>query len=109
MIGAVSITRGQACCYCGTREAIQADHVRSRHAGGLDVPVNLAPLCGHCNMIKSCFWPGHGYHPLPGGDDITTAEAILDAEIMWLRERHAENELADHLWAYYGQPDGGRW
>lgn len=61
--------------------AEQADHIKPRHAGGLDTPENLAPLCVECNKTKSCLWPGHGYHPWPGFDDQDRAREILDAEI----------------------------
>jgi HNH endonuclease len=105
---AAAVTRGQVCCFCGASTGVQADHVRPRHAGGETIPVNLAPLCEPCNSAKSCYWPGHGYHPLPGYDDITAADQILDAEIMWLRRHHDEAELTEHLWRWYGQPDPAR-
>lgn len=103
-----AVVRGQVCCYCESPDEVQADHVRPRHAGGQAIPVNLAPLCSACNRLKSCYWPGHGYHPLPGLDSIDAADAILDAEITWIRARHPEAELTEHIWPWYGQPDGVR-
>lgn len=85
------------CCGCGGRAA-QADHVRPRARGGRDVPVNLAPLCEPCNLVKSDWWPAHPYHPFPGHDDIVAAERIFEAEIAWLRERHGEDEIMAELW-----------
>lgn len=61
--------------------AEQVDHIRPRHAGGSDDPPNLAPLCAECNKVKSCLWPGHGYHPWPGFDRPERARQILDAEV----------------------------
>lgn len=105
---AAAVARGQACCHCGSRDQVEADHVRPRHAGGQSIPANLAPLCRACNAAKACYWPGHGYHPLPGYDNPDLADAILDSEIMWLRARHPETDLVEHLWPWYGQPDPAR-
>jgi hypothetical protein len=94
---AVLRTAGWVCAGCGSR-AWQADHVRPRARGGRDAPVNLAPLCGWCNLVKSDFWPAHPYHPFPDHDDIAAAERIFEAEIAWLRERHDEDEILAELW-----------
>jgi hypothetical protein len=104
-----AVRRGQVCCFCGASAGVQTDHVRPRHAGGQPIVTNLAPLCVRCNAIKSCYWPGHGYHPMPGWEDAATADAILDAEFMWLRRHHPESDLRRDIWPWYGVPDGRRW
>ncbi len=68
------------------------DHVCPRHAGGTAEPGNLVVLCDDCNLIKSCFWPGHGYHPIAGYDDIDRAELILEA---------AGDPVRERLWALH--------
>jgi len=99
------------CVACGDRFGrCQVDHVRPVHAGGLDIPVNLVCLCYECNQVKSCFWPGHGYHQTRlAYDDVFRAHLILDAEITWLREHHSEAEIHEHIWRWYGMPDGASW
>lgn len=87
---AVLISCGRRCVACGARGLIQVDHVWPVAAGGRSVMINLAGLCQPCNLIKSCFWPGHGYHPWPGCDDIGRAAEILAAELAWLRERYPD-------------------
>lgn len=42
----------QACCYCGSREHLAADHLISRKNGGLDVGDNLIWACRSCNSSK---------------------------------------------------------
>jgi hypothetical protein len=93
------------CAHCGSQERLQVDHVRPVHAGGPSIPVNLVTLCQTCNMTKSCYWPGHGYAPMPGFDNPDLADAILDAEITWLRDRHGEPEITEHIWRWYGIAD----
>lgn len=63
--------------------ADQLDHIKPRHAGGDDKPWNILPLCSRCNSIKSCLWPGHGYHPIDGFNDMQQAIIILAAEIQY--------------------------
>ena len=77
---AILRSNGGRCIGCAY-PAEQVDHIKPRHAGGLDTPENLAPICAECNKTKSCLWPGHGYHPWPGFDDPKRAREILDAEI----------------------------
>jgi hypothetical protein len=78
-----AIVRDQRCAACGLPAEV-ADHVQPRHAGGPDIPENLAPLCAWCNKTKSCYWPGHGYHPIPGYDDQAAARDILAAALGYL-------------------------
>ena len=73
-------------CVACPAPARQVDHVKPRHAGGPRIPQNLAPLCIRCNKIKSCMWPGHGYHPLRGHDDPARARQILASELDHLAE-----------------------
>jgi hypothetical protein len=37
--------RQQPCCVAGCRNKAQAAHIKSRGAGGSDVPKNLVPIC----------------------------------------------------------------
>lgn len=97
---------GFRCVACHERTG-QVDHVRPRHAGGLAVPVNLAPLCGPCNRVKSCYFPGHGYHPLTGADDVVMAAAILESELLWLADRHSPREINEHVWRFFDPPYPG--
>lgn len=79
---------GNRCEYCGqgSQESLNADHIMPVHAGGLtfslapphlELDTNFSLLCMTCNKIKSCYWPGHGYHPMPGYDDKEQAQQIL--------------------------------
>jgi hypothetical protein len=109
---------GGRCVHCGSDEELQVDHVRPRHAGGYNVPVNLVTLCRSCNEYKSCYWPGHGYHAKDptlrqlirtdeGFDQVTCkAEMILDSEIMHLRNNWDESIIKQHIWRYFGCADG---
>ena len=93
-----AVARGQVCCYCRSADEVEADHVRPRHAGSRSIPAGLAPLCHLCNIVKSCLWPDHGYHPWPDHDDPVTAAAILVAELAWLAARHPAAEIDAALW-----------
>lgn len=42
----------QACCYCGSREALCADHLIPRVEGGPDDADNLVWACKSCNSSK---------------------------------------------------------
>jgi hypothetical protein len=42
----------QACCYCGSKDHLAADHLISRKSGGLDVGDNLIWACRSCNSSK---------------------------------------------------------
>lgn len=107
----VLLTGNRICLGCGAAgPLIQVDHVRPRHAGGLSVPVNLACLCERCNMIKSCYWPGHGYHPFPAHDDAEQARMILWRELDWLAGRHGGHDaVAGELWGGAGEPGVWSW
>jgi hypothetical protein len=97
------------CTHC-RKSADQVDHVRPVHAGGLAIPVNLASLCGDCNLIKSCYWPGHGYHPFRDHDDAEHARLILWSELDWLAEHHGgHSSVADELWGGAGEPGPWSW
>jgi hypothetical protein len=95
------------CLHCGGPG--QIDHVKPRHAGGQDVPVNLAVLCEPCNKIKSCWWPGHGYHPWPGYVNAEEARKIAFTEIDWLAGRHDWSEVDEALWGAAGEPGTWMW
>ena len=82
------------CVHCGGGPC-QVDHVKALHAGGLTEPINLLPLCPPCNSTKSCYWPGHGYHPLPGFENEPLAKEILRSELDWLL-RYFPEALLDH-------------
>ena len=81
-----------ACCWC---LAGHVDHFKPRHAGGPHIPENLVPLCEDCNTVKSCMWPGHGYHPLPGHGDRRAALAVLAAELEYLQHIYGESRLIE--------------
>lgn len=83
---AAALLRGGRCAYCGSIDGLQIDHVRPLHANGPNVPMNWAVLCGACNKVKSCYWPGHGYHARPGVANEDTAKRILLAELWQLRD-----------------------
>lgn len=44
------------CCYCGSRESLQLDHVKPWSRGGLSALWNMMTLCGRCNRVKSNYW-----------------------------------------------------
>lgn len=94
----VAILRSGAgrCVACGA-PADRVDHFKPRHAGGSDIPENLLPLCDPCNKAKSCLWPGHGYHPMPGYDDLETALAILAEEIAFLEGVYGMSWLLEYV------------
>lgn len=104
---AVLISTGRVCVFCGASRLVQIEHVRPRAAGGLDVPANMVTLCETCNMIKSDYWPDHGYHPFPGHDDPQTAADILDAELAWLVQAHGQREVEEQVW--WPDPEPGSW
>ena len=43
----------QACCYCGSKEFLAADHLISRKRGGAHAGDNLVWACRSCNSSKS--------------------------------------------------------
>lgn len=91
---AILRSNGGRCAACyGPAE--HADHFKPRHAGGPYVPENLVPLCELCNTVKSCLWPRHGYHPLPGHDDRRAALAVLAAELAYLQGIYGESRLIE--------------
>jgi len=101
LLWAVILRDTRCCVACGV-PAAELDHVRPRSRGGRSVPVNLAPLCHECNRAKSDWWPGGvAWHPFPGDEDPARAEAIFEAEIAWLRDRHGEDEILRELWWQY--------
>lgn len=104
---AVRFAGGNRCVACDATDSIQVDHVKPRHAGGLSIPVNLVLLCEPCNVVKSCYWPWHGYHPIPGNDDPRRAADIHLAEIDWIERRHGRAEVLGQLWGDDGEP--GTW
>ncbi|GHT92289.1 hypothetical protein AGMMS49545_09620 [Betaproteobacteria bacterium] len=42
----------QACCYCGSRDHLSADHLISKKNGGADTGDNLVWACRSCNSSK---------------------------------------------------------
>jgi hypothetical protein len=42
----------QACCYCGARNDLAADHLMPRKRGGADIGDNLVWSCRSCNSSK---------------------------------------------------------
>ena len=42
----------QACCYCGSRQSLAADHLIARHRGGAHSGDNLVWACRNCNSSK---------------------------------------------------------
>jgi hypothetical protein len=48
----VKFTYPQACCYCGTTEALSIDHLIARIKGGQDYSDNLVWACKSCNSSK---------------------------------------------------------
>jgi hypothetical protein len=89
---AILHSNGGRCVACdGPAEHV--DHFKPRHAGGPDIPENLVPLCEPCNTVKSCMWPGHGYHPFPGRCDPIAAAEILAAEMDYLTGIYGESRL----------------
>ena len=68
------------CVFCGSRADLQVDHYFPWSWGGLTALFNLMVLCGRCNRIKSNYWPGHHYRPMPGADNVALAAQIFAAE-----------------------------
>ena len=48
----VKLTYPQACCYCGTMEALSIDHLIPQIKGGADYSDNLVWACRSCNSSK---------------------------------------------------------
>ena len=101
----VSRRQARECLYCGA-DATDQDHVKPVHAGGLAVSSNLADLCSYCNRVKCCYWPGHGYHPLPGFDNVIEAAAILLVELEYLQEMYGTDYSLLREWV---ARDQARW
>ena len=91
---AILWSNGRRCLACDAG-AEEVDHVKPRHAGGPGIPENLAPLCSYCNTVKSCMWPGHGYHPMPGHDDPQAALGILVKELEALEDIYGTSRLLE--------------
>ena len=74
------------CCYCGSPDFPQLDHVRPWSLGGLTSLWNMVTLCGKCNKVKSNYWPERprAYRPFAGHDNPREAMDILRAEL-WRR------------------------
>jgi len=95
--------RYRECLFCGAGHVV-ADHVHPRSHGGRSIPVNLAPLCPMCNLVKSDYWAAPGcpawenYTPFPGLDDIGTARAILLAEVAWLNGQFPAWQVEAEVW-----------
>jgi 5-methylcytosine-specific restriction endonuclease McrA len=72
------------CCFCGSRDQLQIDHIRPWSRGGLSALWNTMTLCGKCNRVKSNYWVARDgyvfYRSFPGSDDAKTAAAILAYE-----------------------------
>ena len=45
----------QACCYCGSRDHLSADHLISRKRGGADTGDNIVWACRSCNSSKHAY------------------------------------------------------
>ncbi|WP_395090888.1 HNH endonuclease [Armatimonas sp.] len=48
----VKLIYSQACCYCGTTEALSIDHLIPQIKGGADYSDNLVWACRSCNSSK---------------------------------------------------------
>lgn len=75
-----------SCVYCGRMARLpgdlNVDHFRPWSQGGLTTLGNLITLCAHHNRVKSNYWPGVFYRPLPGADNRALAADILHRERM---------------------------
>lgn len=73
------------CCYCGSGQELQLDHVKPWSRGGLSAMWNMMTLCGRCNRVKSNFWIARDgyrfYRPWSGAGNEREAEAILRYEL----------------------------
>ncbi len=49
----LKMTLPQACCYCGSREFLAADHLIPKNRGGANSGDNLVWACRTCNSSKS--------------------------------------------------------
>jgi 5-methylcytosine-specific restriction endonuclease McrA len=49
----VDVLRGDPCCYCGSRLALQVDHIEPVVRGGDGDWVNLTSACRSCNSAKN--------------------------------------------------------
>lgn len=75
----------QRCCYCGSYEQPQLDHVKPWSRGGLSALWNLMTLCGPCNRLKSNYWVARNgfvfYRAWQGAGDEREAARILAREL----------------------------
>jgi hypothetical protein len=53
----VAARDGARCCYCGSTEKLQFDHIIPYSAGGLATVDNIQLLCGPCNRRKGASLP----------------------------------------------------
>ena len=49
---------GNVCAECGSKDSIEADHVKPLSRGGPHIPANIRPLCRSCNGRKAGNWNG---------------------------------------------------
>ncbi len=96
------------CVACGAETRLcQVDHFRPRHADGLAIIENLAPLCPDCNAIKSCYWPDHGYHQRQSAyNNPALAADIHEAELRWLIKQHGRPVIIARIWGAEGGEPG---
>jgi 5-methylcytosine-specific restriction endonuclease McrA len=59
----VLLRDGHRCRHCGSRDALEIDHVVSRRNGGSHHPNNLQCLCSPCNARKSVLVDRKGAQP----------------------------------------------
>jgi hypothetical protein len=73
------------CCYCGSYEQPQVDHVKPWSRGGLSAMWNVMTLCGPCNRVKSNYWVARDgfrfYRPWQGAGNEGEAARILAFEM----------------------------
>jgi HNH endonuclease len=73
------------CCYCGSPEHLQIDHVKPWSRGGLSALWNLTILCARCNRVKSNYWVARDgyvfYRPFSDANDQALAAEILRHEL----------------------------
>jgi 5-methylcytosine-specific restriction endonuclease McrA len=72
------------CVYCGNPCLLpgqrQVDHFRPWSQGGMTSLGNLLTLCATHNSVKSNYWPGVWYRPMPGFDNRNEAADIRRVE-----------------------------
>ena len=80
------------CCWCGSGQGLQVDHVKPWSRGGLSALWNMVTLCGICNKVKSNYWVARDgyvfYRPFAGHGNKAVAADILAYEL-----RHRWNPL----------------